>query len=128
MPEMLKLGLDDPASLRGATNYQLDVGGVIRQSFSVTWSNVGPFYLVGLAVYAPALLLLLLAAVLPLSAEAATLMTTCSDLADRFLGLVLSGALTFGVIEHLRGRPPGVGQTVRVGLRSAGRAPVGILC
>lgn len=121
MPERLQLGLDDPASERGNAGYQLEIGRVISQSFSVTWANVLPFYLVGVAVYAPALVVLALAATLPMSESGTQILITLSDLMSRILALVLSGALTYGVIEHLRGREPGVGATVGVGLRSAGR-------
>lgn len=121
MPDRLRLGLDDPRSPSGNPGYQLDLGRVLRQSFSVTWSNVLPFYLVGLAVYSPALVLLALAAVLPMSDESAGVMITVCDLLEEVLGLVLAGALTFGVIESLRGHRPAIGQTVGVGLRSAWR-------
>lgn len=121
MPEMVNLGLADPGAGRGNPAYELDLGRVLRQSFSVTWSNLLPFYLVGLAVYAPVILLLGLAATLPVSDDAARIMTTASDLLERLLGFVLAGALSYGVIENLRGRRPAIGQTVGVGLRSGGR-------
>jgi hypothetical protein len=124
MPEMLNLGLADPGAGRGNPAYELDLGRVLRRSFSVSFSNVLPFYLVGLAVYSPALLLLGLAAVLPVPDETARLMVTASDMLGRFLGLVLAGALAFGVIENLRGRQPAIGQTVAVGLRSGVRVLV----
>lgn len=119
MPEMLNLGLAEPAT--GNPGYELDLGRVLRQSFSVTWSNLLPFGLVGLAVYSPALLLLGLAAVLPVSDDVARIMMTTSDVLGRLLGLVLAGALAYGVIENLRGRRPAIGQTVGVGLRSGVR-------
>jgi hypothetical protein len=121
MPEMLKLGLDAPASARVDSNYQLDVGGVVGQSFKVTLANLVPFSLVGMLVHVPVFLMLLLAAGLPMAPETASLLTTGSGLVEHLAGLVLSGALTFGVVQHLRGQRLGVGEVVAVGLRSAVR-------
>lgn len=121
MPEMLKLGLDTPATARVNANYQLDVGGVIGQSFKVTLANIGPFTLVALIVHVPVLLMLLAAAALPMAPETARLLAGGSDLVKQFIGFILSGALTFGVIQSLRGRQQDVGEIVSVGLRSAMR-------
>jgi hypothetical protein len=121
MPEMLKLGLDAPASARVDSSYQLDVGGVIGRSFKVTLANIGPFSLVAVIVHAPVLLMLLAAAVLPVAPETARFLTAGSDLVKQLIGFILSGALTFGVIQSLRGRQQGVGEIVGVGLRSAVR-------
>src|SRR5262245_19110676 len=121
MPERLTLGLDDGRPERGDPNYQLDLGRVLRQSFSVTGSNMLSFYLVGLLVYSPALILLAVAAAVPMSAGSVQILVTVSNLLDRFLGLVLAGALAYAVIESLRVRRPAAGQTVAVGMLSAGR-------
>lgn len=121
MPEMLKLGLDTPASARANSAYQLDVGGVISETFKVTIRNLLPFSLVGLLLHIPVYLMLLAAAALPLEAATARLLTTGSGLVGGFVGFVLTGALTFGVIAHLRGERQSIGVIMSVGARRAVR-------
>lgn len=119
MPEMLRLDLDDARGPR--KDYELDVGGVLRQSFAVTLSNLPSFLLIGLIVYSPALAVYVLAAVAPIDADLATLVALLASLLKQLLTLVLTGALAYGVINQLRGRPSSVGETVQVGLGSLGR-------
>jgi hypothetical protein len=121
MPEMLKLGLDDAAPRRSDAGYQIDVGGVIRQSFSITFSSLPSFFLIALLVYSPALLIHLGAAAAPISAEAATFVSLLGSFSKGLLQLVLTGALTYGVINRLRGAPASIGETVQIGLGSLGR-------
>jgi uncharacterized membrane protein len=118
MPEMLKLGLEDPAAARRDAGYQLDVGGVIAQTFSVTLANLLPFVLVGLIVYSPALLLHGIGALTP---GRAVLFSLIATLVKSLLALVLTGALTFGVIRQLRGERASVGEIAQAGVESLGR-------
>jgi hypothetical protein len=115
---MLKLGLEDPAASRRDGGYQLDVGGVLGRTFSVTVSNLPSFVLVGLIVYSPVLLLHLIGA---LSPDQAVLFSLIATLLKALLVLVLTGALTFGVIRQLRGDRPSVGQVAQAGAESLGR-------
>lgn len=119
MPEMLNLGLGGPS--RPSASYEIDVGGVLKQSFSVTLANIGSFGLIGLIVYSPALAVFLVAAVVPMDRDIATLVTVGATLLKGLLALVLSGALAYGVINQLRGFPASVGETIKVGLGSLGR-------
>jgi hypothetical protein len=121
MPETMKLGLDDPPTVRADAAYQLDVGGVIRQSFSVTLSNLPSFGLMALLLYSPALLVHLVAAVAPVEPDVATLISLLGSLLKELLKLVLTGALTFGVINQLRDEPASIGETIQMGLGSLGR-------
>jgi hypothetical protein len=121
MPETMTLGLEEPAPLRGDPGYQLDVGGVISRTFSVTFSNLPSFLLVGVLVYSPALLLHGLGAVF---ANQAVLLSLIANLMESLLGIVLAGALTFGVIRALRGDKASVGEIAEAGASSLGRVLV----
>ena len=121
MPEMLTLGLEEPAHPRGDPGYQLDVGGVLSRTFSVTFSNLPSFVLVGLLVYSPVLLLHGLGVA---SARQGVLFSLIANLLKSLLAFVLSGALTFGVIRSLRGQNATVGEIAEAGAASLGRVLV----
>jgi hypothetical protein len=121
MPERLTLGLEEPAQLRGNPGYQLDVGGVLTRTFSVTFSNLPSFVLVGLLVYSPALLVHGLGVVWT---EQAVLFSLAGNLLEGLLAFVLAGALTFGVIRALRGDKAPLGEIVQAGASSLGRVLV----
>jgi hypothetical protein len=109
------LGLGADASPPVDTTYRLDMTRVISRTFGITFSNLGTLGLVGPAVYAPSLLLVLLAAVLPLSDEGTRALVTAGDLADRLLSLVLTGGVCHVVSESLRGRRATATATLRFG-------------
>jgi hypothetical protein len=124
MPEMLQLGLEGRAPVRRDPGYQLDVGRVISQTFSVTLANLPSFGLIALLIYSPALLIHLGAALAPLPPDGATVVSLLGTLLKELLKLILTGALTYGVINHLRGAPARIGETMQMGLGSLGRVLV----
>jgi len=117
------LGLDDRNPRAGANpGYQLDVGRVISQSFSITASNVLPFGLVGLICYLPVLFVQAILAVAPPSQPEALIgVGIAVAVAQALASLVLTGSLTFGVMRHLQGDPAGAGEIIQAGLSSLGR-------
>jgi hypothetical protein len=115
------LGLDDRARTAGNPGYQLDVGRVLSQSFSITISNLPSFGLVGLICYLPVLFVQGIMAVAPPPTEAAVWVLLAVSLAQSLATLVLTGALTFGVMRHLQGDKPTAGEIVQAGLSSLGR-------
>jgi hypothetical protein len=116
------LGLDDRSPRAGANPaYQLDVGRVISQSVSITAKNVLPFGLVGLICYLPVLFVQAILAVAPPQAEALIWLAVAVGLAQGLASLLLTGALTFGVMRHLQGDPAGAGEIIQAGLSSLGR-------
>lgn len=90
-------------------------GGVIGRAFSVWFRNFVAFSLVALVVYLP---VLVLAPLTPGDAGAGW------ALLDRLLsglaGLVVTGALTYGVLRSLDGGRVGIGALFRVGFRKMG--------
>lgn len=90
-------------------------GAVIGRSFSVWLANFVPFSIVTLVVYVP---VLALAAFMPDEGGPAW------NIADRLLsglaGLVVTGALTYGVLESLRGGRASAGALFGTGFRQMG--------
>jgi hypothetical protein len=91
-------------------------GEVIGRSFSVWLRNFVPFSVVTLLINVP---LLVLAAAAPLDAGPAwsLLLNAVSGLAE----LVVAGALTYGVLEALRGSRVPLGMLLRTGFAKLGR-------
>jgi hypothetical protein len=116
------LGLDDRIPRAGGNpSYQLDVGRVISQSFSITASNLLPFGLVGLICYLPVIFVQAILAVAPSQPNAGVWLALAVAVAQGLASLVLTGALTFGVMRHLNGDRAGAGEIVQAGLSSLGR-------
>jgi hypothetical protein len=117
------LGLDDRNPRAGANpGYQLDVGRVLSQSFSITARNLLPFGLVGLVCYLPVLFVQAILAVAPPGQPEALIgVGLAVVVAQALASLVLTGALTFGVMRHLQGDPAGAGEIIQAGLSSLGR-------
>ncbi len=102
-----------PAVQLGAPVFS--AGGVIRKSFSVWFANFVPFSIVTLDVYVP---VFVLAAFMPPAGGQGW------NAADRVLsgiaGLVVTGALTSGVLGSLRGERASVGALFGTGFRKMG--------
>ncbi len=118
MADLLKLDLDRPPLVRGQPEYRLEVGGVLNRAFQATLANLPSFLLIGLLLTGPGVLLDLVLThqgftkfPFPLGVHAV----------KGVLGLVLTGALTFAVIRHLRGRRASVEEILRAGWSSVGR-------
>jgi hypothetical protein len=115
------LGLDGRGPVGANPGYQLDVGRVISQSFSITAGNVVPFGVVGLICYLPVLFVQAILAVAPAQPAAMLGLTLAIGIAQGLASLVLTGALTYGVMRHLQGDPAGAGEIIQSGLSSLGR-------
>lgn len=81
--------------------FQLDVGSVLERTFRIWLENLGPFFLVGLVVNSPVLLGL---AAIALTGSTMPLAQRLLELLSNILTLILTGAVTFGVFQSLRGR------------------------
>lgn len=115
------LGLDDRAPSGANPSYQLDVGRVVSLSFSITIENLPSFGLVGLVCYLPVLFVQAILAAAPPPEDVALGLTLAVSLAQGLASLVLSGALTYGVMRHLQGEKASTGEIVQAGLSSLGR-------
>jgi hypothetical protein len=107
--------LEDTRS--GDPNFQLDVGSVLYRTLSVGGANIVPFFLVGLVVQSPVLLAL---AALGVSGTSMPLGQRGLDLLSNLLSIILTGGVTYGVFQALRGQAAGVGEVLRLGLSRLG--------
>jgi hypothetical protein len=98
-------------------DFQLQVGPVLSRSFSVWLRHFFPFMLMAVIFYAPMALYLGLLLVVGASPEAFKAFSLVERLFSIILGLALSGAVTYGVFQHLRGQPADTGDILRAGLR-----------
>jgi len=109
---MTSLGLGRGLAIANP-NYRLDAGSVLSRTVSVWAQNLFSFCLVGFVAYLPVFLLI--------GALAATDnfqpgMEQLVELATKLFGLVLTGAVTYGVFRHLHGDRAEAGEVLRVGL------------
>jgi hypothetical protein len=115
------LGLDDRSATTGGNPaYQLDVGRVLSQSFSITLTNLPSFGLVGLVCYLPVIFMQAIFALAPPPGDGAVWVLFAVSVAQSLATFVLTGALTFGVMRHLQGDKPAAGAIVQAGLSSLG--------
>lgn len=99
---------------------RFQVGDCLGRSFSVWGRNLVPFFLLSLVVYSP--LVIYTAVVLSQgpSVEAAESMQRWAlvvGVTAPLLALIATGAMTYGVVQQLRGSPVGIGACVAVGMK-----------
>ncbi len=102
---------------RGDPGFRLEVGDVLSRTLSVWARNFVPFCIVGLIVESPVLLGL---AAIALSGASMPIAQRLLELMSNVLGLILAGAVTFGVFRHLKGEQAGLGEILRLGLSRLG--------
>jgi hypothetical protein len=113
---MQTLALTDPRPA-GDPDFQLEVGPVLSRSFSVWLGHFFPFMLMALIFYAPMVLYLGVLLGVGASPDAFKIFALVERLFSTLVTLMLSGAVTYGVFQHLRGQPADTGDIVRAGLR-----------
>jgi hypothetical protein len=107
------LDLNNDDTIGRNPNFKLDVGSVIGRSFSVWGANLVPFTLVGVVVLSPVLVGY---ALLAFAGSASTPLTGLLNITANILGLALTGSVTYGVFQHIRGERAGTGDILRMGL------------
>ena len=111
---MASFGLDLQNDTRGGDpNFKLDVGSVIGRTFSVWAANLLPFTLVGVVVLSP---VLVGHALLAVSGGASRGIEGLLNIVSNILGLALTGSVTYGVFQHIRGERAGTGDILRMGM------------
>jgi hypothetical protein len=101
----------------GDPNFRLDVGSVLSRTLSIGGANIVSFVVVGLVVQSPVLLGL---GGIAVSGESMPIAQKLLDMLSNLLTLILTGAVTYGVFQALRGEPAGVGDVLRFGLARLG--------
>src|SRR5262245_11892027 len=112
---MASFGLDlqNDSTGGGDANFKLDVGSVISRSFSVWGANLVSFTLVGLVVLSP---VLVGRALLAFSGSASSGIDQLLNVVSNIFGLALTGGVTYGVFQHIRGERAGAGEVLRMGV------------
>jgi hypothetical protein len=96
------------------------VGSVMSRTFSVWTRNVVAFTSVGLVLHSPAILAtIVLGAPSPGESGSTAMVRGLTNVLSALLSLVVTGALTFGVLQSLAGRPVRLGEILSVGFRRA---------
>jgi hypothetical protein len=98
---------------------RFDVGSCLSLGFSIWARNLLPFATIAAVVHAPLLFYMLAVRVDPNQVaenEASVAPLLVIMLLGILLPMIATGALTYGVVQHVRGRPAGFGACVSVGL------------
>ncbi|MFT4841757.1 MAG: hypothetical protein ACJA0V_003380 [Planctomycetota bacterium] len=105
--------------------FKLSLGKLVSQSFRVYLRNFVPFVLLSVVILSP---WIVFSVVVPVGPED-TGMQFVGMLLSMLMTYVLTGALTFGVVQQLRGKPASMAEAVSKGMQALLRAlGTGILC
>lgn len=116
---MASFGLDlqNDTTTGGDPGFRLDVGSVISRSFSVWGANLLSFSLVGVVVLSPALVGL---GLLALAGASQPIAERILDLVANILTFALTGGVTYGVFQDIRGQRASAGEVLRMGMSKLG--------
>ncbi|MBX3462089.1 MAG: hypothetical protein KF830_02885 [Planctomycetes bacterium] len=98
-----------------SSRYSLSVGELVGKTFSIYLRKLPALLLLSAIVLAPWIVLLLSAR------EASTPsrgVAIAIALLQAVLGMVLTGAVTYGVVQDMLGRPTSLGQVIAIGMQS----------
>jgi hypothetical protein len=102
----------------GSTNAmgpEFSTGGMLSKSFSIWFRNLIPFTIISLVVYSP-LLIYTWMVVGSFTLHGFSNWGYSLYFVPRVLGMIATGAVTYGVFQQLRGQNPSIGKSVAVGL------------
>ena len=108
-----------PSVRRGprARAFELNIGEVVSSSFKIWGRNLVPFSVLAIIVHSP---VIILGAIWYSAAHTVEETSIFSSLVSFLQGLILnqllSAVIIYGVFEQLRGRRPGVGKCISVGV------------
>jgi uncharacterized membrane protein len=113
------------------STFQLSVGTLVGQTLTVYFRNLLPFLVLSAVVLSPWIALRLYLDTRPLdpSSPGASGIVLVATVLQMLLTQVLTGAVTYGVVQQLRGETAGIGAVVSQGLRTFVTVlGTGILC
>jgi hypothetical protein len=96
------------------SSYSLPLGAAVSTAFGVYLRNLLPFSLLAALVLAPALAL----QYVELTGEADLPVVIGRMILNFLLSYVLAGALTYGVVQQMRGKPAGMAEALTMGLQT----------
>jgi hypothetical protein len=105
------------------SNYRLPVGGLVAKSIGIYFGNLVPFVVLALVTLAPWIVFRFYLEANPPPVRRddpldVSLMPLLGMVLQMLGQQVLAGALTFGVVQRLRGIPTDLGQVLSVGVKS----------
>lgn len=115
---------------RTSSAFQLSVGSLVSASLGVYLRNLIPFLFLGCLILGPWILLVFwFAESADAKPEDVLVETYGAILVQSLLTYVLTGAITYGVVQHLRGEPKGLAETIGKGFGSFFRSlGTGLYC
>ena len=93
--------------------FSLRLGSLVGQTISAHFRNIVPFTLLAAIAMAP-----WIAVRLYMDSEAATWAAWAAPVLQQLGSQILAGALTYGVVQHMRGEAAGLARTITVGVQS----------
>jgi hypothetical protein len=112
-----------PRSLHPNRSYRLPTGKLLTMGFGIGVRNLVAFAFLSLLVYSPwvALELVKFDLMADMERNSANLLLLLINLLPLPLGMVVSGAIAYGVVQQLRGKRASLGDCIAHGLRDLGR-------
>jgi len=108
------------SNVASAAGEEFRIGVVFSQSFSILFKNIVPFGLLYLAVNACSSLYALFLSANGNTTPDEDVVVGLLGLAEIFLGIVATAAITYATVQELRGRRVTIGEFLRRGLAQAG--------
>jgi hypothetical protein len=104
-------------------NYTLPFGQLVGKTIGIYLRNLLPFAVLGAIVLAPWIVLRIymqesMGEATYDGSQSIAGMDVASFALQTLLGYVLTGAVTYGVVQQLRGQPAGLGQVIGIGVQS----------
>ncbi|MFN9755620.1 MAG: hypothetical protein ACK58X_04315 [Planctomycetota bacterium] len=96
--------------------FRLRIGELVGRSFEVYLANLAPFLLLSAIVFVPGMLVTY--AALSSGADNAPTLVLVAGILTALAGQLLTGALTYAVVQKLRGEPAPVAEVLSIGVRS----------
>jgi hypothetical protein len=94
----------------------VSAGSILGRSFSIWLRNFVPFTLLSLVVHAPLMVWVVIMMSGEPNLDSITRYGMLATPIEMVLGLIATGAMTYGVFMQLRGQPAGIGKCLSVGL------------
>lgn len=104
-----------PREMLDGPRSTFQIGDALSKTFSVWGKNLLPLLIVTLIVHLPTFLILR-QTLLPHPPKEAQYWGLAMNLSSLVMGILATGAVTYAVVQQLRGRPCGMGEALSVGV------------
>lgn len=104
--------------MAAAPQFRLEVGTLASAAFGILLRNIVPFLFLSILIFMPWIAFEFWLAEAELEPERVLLLRPVALLLQFLLSMILTGAITYGVVMHMRGTPASIGDTIGKGLSS----------